>query len=81
MMQRIDGPTPNGGAYSKCFWLNDAGEGCEPDVATQRVINEYDVMGAVISSTMQTLDSGATDLEEALAEVLQELEDAEQFAD
>jgi hypothetical protein len=53
------GPTPNGGAKSTMFYLDDAGEPAEREVATQAVIVEYDAQGAPIHRTYGTFNRSA----------------------
>lgn len=43
--ERIEGPTPNGGAYSIAYWRDDNGNPVDREQATKVEIVEYDEAG------------------------------------
>lgn len=47
----VKGKTPNGGAYSEAFYLDDDHNIVDPDNATQIIINECREDGTVINTT------------------------------
>ena len=47
--ERINEPTPSGGAYSEIHYFNDAGESVDETVATKCVIRECAADGTLIS--------------------------------
>ena len=49
--ERIDGPTPNGGAYSIAYFQNEGGEPITKDLASKVEILEFDQNGSVIHRT------------------------------
>jgi hypothetical protein len=49
--ERINEPTPNGGAYSEIYYFNDRGESVDEAVATRCVIRECAADGALICET------------------------------
>lgn len=52
--ERINEPTPNGGAYSEIHYFNDVGESVDEAVATKCVIRECTANGALICETWGT---------------------------
>lgn len=48
---RIYGATPNGGAYSEAFYLDDNQNLVEPEKATRIMINECAEDGSILSTT------------------------------
>jgi hypothetical protein len=49
--EKKDGPTPNGGAYSIGYYMNDEGMNVPKDEATQIIIKEYSADGIIIQTT------------------------------
>lgn len=49
--ERINEPTPNGGAYSEIHYFNDAGESVDESVATKCVIRECAADGTLVKET------------------------------
>lgn len=59
MIRRIDGPTPNGNAYSEAYFTNDAGDLVGESDATNVEIVEFDLSGNVVFRTyMRAVQSG-----------------------
>lgn len=52
--KRVNGRTPNGGAYSEIFFFNDAGETVDESEATRCVIREYAKDGTLLSEVWGT---------------------------
>ena len=52
--QRINEPTPSGGAYSEIYFFNDAGEPVDEAVATRCVIRECAQDGALLNEIWGT---------------------------
>ena len=55
--ERINEPTPNGGAYSEIHYFNDAGESVDETVATKCVIRECLNDGTLICETWGTCEN------------------------
>jgi hypothetical protein len=55
--ERIDGPTPQGGAYSIAYYRDENGELIDKAVASRVEIVEYDSRGNMIWRTYGTLDA------------------------
>lgn len=53
--ERIDAPTPNGGAYSIANYSDIDGQPCSKEKAAKVVINEYDANNNLLASTYITL--------------------------
>ena len=66
--ERRDGPTPAGGAYSEAVYMDDHGELCEKEVATQVWITEYDADGKWLGETVGNLTIPADRLRERLSD-------------
>lgn len=54
MTKRINGPTPNGGAYSEIYYFNDSGDSVDEKAATKCVIRECTEDGDLIQETWGT---------------------------
>ena len=55
--ERINEPTPNGGAYSEIYYFNDVGEPADETMATKCVIRECAVDGSLICETWGTCEN------------------------
>ena len=51
LSKRIDGPTPNGGAYSIGYYFNDDDMAVDEKIATKIVIKEYTAASQIIKTT------------------------------
>lgn len=51
MFERIEGSTPNGGAYSEIHYLSAEGRAVDEKEAKRCVIREYDKSGKMIFET------------------------------
>lgn len=49
--ERIDEPTPNGGAYSEIYYFDDKGEAVDESVASKCVIRECSKDGTLLCET------------------------------
>lgn len=50
--ERINGRTPNGGAYAVAYFMDDKGGRCDKAVARRMEIVEYDDKDVVIARTI-----------------------------
>lgn len=57
--KRVDGPTPNGGAYSIAYYQDAKGNDADVDKATNMLIVEYSSDGQVIRNTYGLTKLGA----------------------
>jgi hypothetical protein len=57
MIERRDGPTPNGGAYAIAAFTRN-GQPCSQDAATEVEITEYAADGVAICRTYARTDQG-----------------------
>ncbi len=53
--ERIDGPTPNGGAYAIAYYFDKNDNPCPPEKAYRVEVVEYDNKGNRINSTYSFL--------------------------
>lgn len=53
--ERINRPTPNGGAYAIAYYQDKSGQPCDKRVAAQVVVLEYDNSDEVVGSTFAYL--------------------------
>ena len=58
--ERHDGKTPSGGDYSEIFYLDDAHNLVEPEIATQCIIRECKSDGTLIMETYGRMDQMKT---------------------
>ena len=65
-MDRIDEPTPNGGAYSIAYYFNDQGEMVDKTLATKIIIKEFSADDKLIYTTHGNFDPSL--IKETLAE-------------
>jgi len=56
--ERIEGPTPNGGAYAIMYFMDDNGDPCAEDRAARAEIVEYDQDGNGIFRTYGSFNKG-----------------------
>ena len=66
-MERREGPTPNGGAYSEAFYFNKDGVEVVIDDASRIIIKEYTEDGRLLETTYGSLKSKEP-VEEAVSE-------------
>lgn len=59
-VERREGPTPNGGAYSVAYFYDDARKGVPKDEATGMEIVEFDAQDREIHRTYLTKKGGAS---------------------
>ena len=50
-MERIEGPTPNGGSYAECHYFDSEGHVVEKKYAKNVIISEFDSEGHLICET------------------------------
>jgi len=55
-VSRFDEPTPNGGVYSECHWLNDDNQPTTKACATKLKLVEYSTKDEVLFNTYLILD-------------------------
>jgi len=55
-MEKIVGPTPNGGVYALAYYYNEKGESVDKEHAVRGIITEFDSNDNMIMETYVVLD-------------------------
>ena len=54
-MERVEGPTPSGGAYAEAYYVDENNEEVAKEIATNMIIKEYDEDDNLINTVYGTL--------------------------